>query len=851
MEHTYSFGEWVKQRRKALRLTQREVATAVYCSTAMIKKIEADERQPSVELAQALAATLQIPEEQHEVFIECARGERPLDFLAGAKGSRGAEEQFFPLLRRSSAPLPAPTTPFIGRKNELAQIMARLANGRLLTLLGPGGMGKTRLAIEAARQVQADFADGVVFVPLAAINEAAQIPQTIFQAMHLSLAGGDPPLIQVQRLLQHRQLLLVLDNFEQLTDGAALLSELLAAAPRLKLLVTSRERLNLVEEWLFPVPALEEAVALFEQTAVRVKPDFDVQAEETAVSHICQLVGSHPLAIELAASWTRFMPCGQIAAQIEHDLDFLASGPRNAPERHHSLRALFDHSWQLLSPAEQNALAKLSVFHGGFAPEQAAEVAGATWPILLGLVDKSLVETRGDNRFDLHELTRQYAADKLTKSGQTEAAHRVHFAAYAALAQQLNDWFTSPKAAASFRRSDQEHDNYRAALRWGLAHEPIETVLEFAHNLFVFWLRGGYWQEGEQWMKTAVAQARQEDSVYLCLTLAQQGVFAALQGHFSEANPKTQQAYQMARRLEEPWPLVVTLQIQGQSRRDKEGSLAAFAEAIAICQERLEEPQFNAFLGSLLGLQGDRQLGFGMVTEAKASFEASVAHLRALGDTFWIAYPLGNLGRMALHEGDLKRAHQLISESVAITRSSGNRGGIADWLFRLGQVHLYRGELVEAEMNLQETLRLYEETDNAFGPPGVLSNLALVAVERGDVATAVSHIQDCFTRYGELRYEVRKVDFASDFLEFGDTLDSLLHAGLVAYAQGDWQTAVAFFGFFDGNLRGYVAIRPLQEKVAAVKAAIETNYSSSDITAVVTKAEQLTLDELLFIWSGK
>jgi tetratricopeptide (TPR) repeat protein len=241
-------------------------------------------------------------------------------------------------------------------------------------------------------------------------------------------------------------------------------------------------------------------------------------------------------------------------------------------------------------------------------------------------------------------------------------------------------------------------------------------------------------------------------------------------------------------------------------------------------------------------------LTFGMMSEAKASFEASVAHLRALGDTFWIAYPLGNLGRLALHEGDLEKAYDLINESVVITRHSGNRAGIADWLLRLGQVQLYRGDLAEAEANLQETLRLYEETDNAFGPPGVLSNLALVSVERGDVETAVSFIQDCFTRYLKLRHEARKVDFSSDFLEFGDTLDSLLHAGLVAYARGNWQTAIAFFLFFEKNERGYVAIRPLREKVTAAQTVIRNHHKSDGYATAVTQAQQLTLPELLDTW---
>ena len=563
---TYSFGTWMKKQRMHLRLTQKEVATAVYCSTAMIKKIEADERHPSVELAEALATTLQIPIAQHQTFVACARGERPLDNL------RVSSPQS-PISNLQPPSLPTPATPFLGRAAELADITSKLRQPdcRLLTLLGPGGMGKTRLAVEAARSVQSDFADGVLFVNLTAVTDPAQFPHTIAQTLQTPLASDTPPVVQLQRLLQRRHILLILDNFEQLISGATLLSELLAAAPKLKLLVTSRERLNLAEEWLFPVPELDEAVALFAQTAVRVRPDFAAGMEETAVSHICQLVGGHPLAVELAASWTRFMPCAQIAAQIAQDLDFLANAPRNAPERHRSLRALFDHSWQLLTVAEQNALAKLSVFRGGFAPEQAVEVAGANWPVLLGLVDKSLIETRGDNRFDLHQLTRQYAASKLAESGQAVEAHAAHFTAYLALAKHLSGWFTSPKASASFHQSAHEHDNYRAALQWGLENEPIASVLKFVNHLFVFWLRGGYWQEGERWMKTAVAQAPPEESDELCIALAQQGVFAALQGRFAEANPKTQQAYLMARRLEEPWPLVITLQIQGQSRRDKEG----------------------------------------------------------------------------------------------------------------------------------------------------------------------------------------------------------------------------------------------------------------------------------------
>ena len=388
MIDTFSFGEWVKQRRKSLRRTQREIAAAVYCSAAMIKKIEADERHPSLELAQALAVALDIPADQQTIFVECARGERPVGRLSQTPSTPSSS--FAP-------PLPQPRTSFIGRQAELSDITDKLNQPtcRLLMLLGPGGIGKTRLALETARAIQSDFDDGALFVPLSTVTDSAEIPLAIARALHQPLAGGDPPSLQIQHLLRRRHLLLVLDNVEQLISGAELLSELLTAAPNLKLMATSRERLNLVEEWLYPVPALAEAVALFEETARRIKPDFDLDAEKSAVAQICRLVGGHPLAVELAASWVRFMSCQQIATKIEEDLNFLATSSRNMPDRHRSLRALFDHSWALLTPTEQTALAKLTVFRGGFAPKEAETVAGATWPILLGLVDKSLVEAQG------------------------------------------------------------------------------------------------------------------------------------------------------------------------------------------------------------------------------------------------------------------------------------------------------------------------------------------------------------------------------------------------------------------------------------------------------------------------
>jgi predicted ATPase len=289
----------------------------------------------------------------------------------------------------------------IGRATELAQIAQLLANPdcRLLTLLGVGGIGKTRLALACAAEQAGNFGDGIYFVGLAALEERQLITVAIAQSLRLQTSGGDL-LTQLATYLQPRALLLILDNFEQIAEGAETLAHLLHRAPRLKIIVTSRQRLALLEEWLLPVGGLsskrgwvDEAGQLFVRSAQRVQPGFTAQGHEEAITAICQQVEGMPLALELAASWVRVMPCAAIAHQIASSLDFLATGLRNVPERHRSLRALFEQSWRLLSPAEQQMLQRVSLFRGGWLLDEAVAMAEATLPLLAALVDQSLVRT--------------------------------------------------------------------------------------------------------------------------------------------------------------------------------------------------------------------------------------------------------------------------------------------------------------------------------------------------------------------------------------------------------------------------------------------------------------------------
>ncbi|MCB0034623.1 MAG: hypothetical protein KDE51_11410, partial [Anaerolineales bacterium] len=353
----------------------------------------------------------------------------------------------------------------------------------------PGGMGKTRLAIEAARQLQATFAHGAVFVDLTAVTDSTLIPDSIAHALKLALSGS--AVKHLPHVLRHRQLLIILDNCEQLAAGLTWLSTLLAAAPQVTLLVTSRERLQLAEEWIVPVAGLDAAVELFGQTASRLTPTFDPHKEETAVNQICQLIENHPLAIELAASWTPYLSCTQIAAHLQKDLDILETTVRNTPARHRSIQAVFDHSWQLLSKAEQSALMRLSVFRGDWRSEEAQAVAGANLFLLRGLAEKSLVRVWANGRFDLHELTRQYAAGQLQAAGAEAATRQQHADTFFDLAQRFDQNKATPEGPALFQLLHQGLDNIQAALRWLLESGQANQALQFVGKLGEFWFWGG------------------------------------------------------------------------------------------------------------------------------------------------------------------------------------------------------------------------------------------------------------------------------------------------------------------------------------------------------------------------
>jgi predicted ATPase/DNA-binding XRE family transcriptional regulator len=707
MSSTFSFGEWISQRRKALDLSQRKLADQIACTVSTIKKLESDERRPSRELAQLLADALRIPSEWRETFVECARGLRPVDALTTIEAARGSEQS------GSSPPavirLSAPSTPFIGREAELRQIGSYLDDStcRLLTLVGPGGIGKTRLAIEAARRQVGRFPDGVAFVPLAAVTDATLIPTSLTHSLQIPLSGL--PETQLRGFLRNRAILLVLDNCEHLKESLAWLPDLLGHAPSLKLLATSRERLQLIEEWVFTVPELDDSYSaeLFAETARRLGVELADQEEATAT--ICQLVEHLPLAIELAAGWTPVLSCSEIAEQIQHNLDFLAADMRNMPARHRSVRAVFDHSWRLLSPEEQSALMKLSVFRGGWTADEAAQVAGTTLLVLRTLVDKSLVRVTKDKRFDLHELTRHYAADQLGAAGLEVPTRRQHAHVFLALAEQSAFLRSAPDILPIMApRLHQEQDNLRAALATAMALNEAEVAARLLSALFLFWLDFGYWNEGVTWADRILTAYPDISAPLRARALVTRIMLLRRIGDNQRCASLLPEALSVVEQVGDIVGLAALLQEQSFQTKDYETATALLEKALSLSRES----GHFFFAAFQLQLLGDRARIHGDLSRAAKLYNESLELLQELNVRPRTVYPIGNLGRIAFQRGDYAQARKAYETSIALARDLGYKTAMADWSLRLAEVALYQEDFAQARTTLQETLMLCREIGN-------------------------------------------------------------------------------------------------------------------------------------------
>jgi predicted ATPase len=600
---------------------------------------------------------------------------------------------FPPLKTLNQSNLPVQPTPLIGRDTELAELLESVRSHRLVTLTGPGGSGKTRLAMQAAAELVDEFRDGVWFVGLASLRDAQLVLPTIAQ----TLGVREPQ--TAEEYLRTKETLLVLDNVEQLLDAVPKLGEMLRSAAGLKLLVTSRASLRLSGEREFAVPPLtdEEAVALFAERARAVKP---TAALGDDVREICRRLDSLPLAIELAAARVKVLTPEALLPRLERRLPLLTTGARDAPERQRTLRSTIEWSYELLDPAEQELFARLSVFAGGCDLEAAEDVCSADLEILGSLIDKSLIREQ-QGRFLMLATIREYAAERLDARGDAPELRGRHAEHYLALAEAAEPEILGGAQVEWLARLEPERENFRSALRFALEQRAGDVALRLIGALRRAWVARGYLAETRRWLEQALAIAEAASPSTRAKALYGYGRVALVQGDYDHAVPPLEESAARFREVGEPRGLAFAL----------------------------------ADLGWIAAAQG-------AYDRARSLGEESLAVARAAEDETTVAAALHVLACTILDEGDYAKARPLFEESLALRRRLRDKRNTGNSLSYLGVTALLEGETALARAFLREALELAKELENRLLVASVLVNLGLVALFEGDCHRAQSLARD-------------------------------------------------------------------------------------------------------------
>jgi predicted ATPase len=653
---------------------------------ATIRKLERDELRPSKHLAELLAHALDVAVTSHSSFVSFARS-TPTSPL---------EPDAQPIHEQRRSNLPAQLTPFFGRTAEIVELTQSLTNpaARLITIVGPGGMGKTRLALAVAQsildlQIQADltgnqkssikhptYADGVYFVALAPLRAPEHIVSAIAEAINLRFqADNRLPQQQLLDYLRHKQLLLVLDNFEHLQAGAELVLELLQECPGLRMLVTSREQLQLNSETLFVLESMAlpsaatlpdvlsySAVQLFVETARRVRPKFTPTATNAqAIVRICQLVGGMPLGIILAAAWVEVLSCDEIVTELSQGFDFLAADLRDLPERQRSVRAVLTQSWQRLTHAERAVFMRLAVFRGGFTRMAAQHVADASVRMLSSFVNKSLVQCEPNRRYTMHEFLRQFAEAELEAAGQTEATLSLHCAYYTDFLHQRAPDLKGHRQVAALDEIEADFENVRAAWQSAVDRRSFEAISRALESLYWFCeIRCRFHEElsllqlGRTGLAPMVGEAPHPIWGRVTACVVGQGFTASASQ--TDSMPRLEAALALAQKHE--------------SQTD-----------IAFCLWRLALAAMHT---------NDPQV-------AATYFEQSIVYYRLLNDRFYLAYALKDLGVLYFILDRPDKAAVLVMQSLDLRRQTGELTGLADSIGAMGWVAYNNGRYAEAE----------------------------------------------------------------------------------------------------------------------------------------------------------
>jgi len=675
----------------------------------------------------------------------------------------GLPSDFPPLKSLDASPnnLPSQLTSFVGRSKEIAEIKQLLSDGRLLTLTGPGGTGKTRLALQAASEMLDRF-HSVFFVALAPITDPGLVASTIAQTLSVPETAGRSIVESLKEYLQSKSMLLVLDNFEQVISAAPLVSELLSGCSKLKILVTSREGLRITGERLYAVPPLDlpdlkqlpsldalsqyAAVQLFLQRAKMVKPNFTL-TKETApiIAEICTRLDGLPLAIELAAARIKLLSPSAMLYRLENRLQFLTGGARDLPARQQTLRNAIAWSYDLLDENEQKLFQRLSVFVGGCTVEAIDAVVRDTTLLLdqlESLLDKSLVrEVEGHNReprFVILGMLREFGLEQLEASGEAEMIRRYHAEFYLSLAEGAEASLERAEQIPWMDRMEQEHDNLRAALEWSKTAEGAgELCLQLASALGYFWEVHGHFSEGRERLSAILMmQSAQGRTAARTKLLARAAELAYRQSDYAATVEFAEECLEICRELGDRQGMASALIKLGNAATESGDYATAseyLGEALMIWRERDDQHGIARALISL----GWVSLRSGEYPLANALLEEALALSRELGDTRSMGFELSGLGEVALRQGDHTRATQLLEESLSLRKQLGNKWGIGVSLGTLGLVALREGDWEQAVARLGESLEVRREIGDKGGCAWCLERLAETAAKQGDPEKAV------------------------------------------------------------------------------------------------------------------
>jgi len=669
-------------------------------------------------------------------------------------------ELILPVERPLSTQLPVSPTPFVGRQTEQAEILKKLINDdtcRLLTLTGPGGIGKTRLALAVARRLitehKVEFHHGIHFVPMLDATSPEQMLNNLAAALQFSFAGKNASEKMLIDYLRAKDMLLVIDNFEHLLTEVGFLEKILVNAPHIKILTTSRERLNLYEEWAFPVTGLQvpdeadeinateyEAVQLFIQSAGRAQSQFKIDADNLAsVVDICRILRGLPLGIELAAAWTHRLSCHEIATEIKQDFDLLQTSWRNFPEQHRSLRIVFDRSWHMLSPDQQLVLCKLSLFQDGFLQAAAAQVAGIRLPVLTMFVDKSLLRVGPNGRYQMHPLLQRYVTEKWDSypSSEREMASTKHSITYADFMYQHGAGLYSSRLQETLDKIELEANNILQGWQWAIQYQQLGVAKKYLEGLFRFLEFRGRFQEGVKIFKDAAEQletavsptnsAEQQTLQLLGMLLNFQAMFRFRLSQYRQAKEVIEKSLCIAEKIEDSSQVTANgLQVLGHvsygfgNYSEAEQYYTQSADIFQLIGDKRGQAKSLNSLGMINRLQGQYD-------NAQTYLRQSLTLFRELDDLHGAATSLNNLGTVLRILGNYVEARQCYQESYGYRKTINDQNGLALTLNNLGNIAAILEEPTTARYLYEESLSICQQMGDRMGIARALNNLGILA----------------------------------------------------------------------------------------------------------------------------